>query len=237
MNQAPALRSPSPHSYEQRVPLTMRRRWPWFVAGILIVLTLSVLSHLALYEQWRAHQEKQLRRARVVEEVLRLQRLVVDVETSFRGYLLAEQRSFLEPMQAAESKLAAITDRLIALTKEDPGLRAGVDVLKARLKEFIGSKKQLTQIADTGQREQVYLYVRVGDGRALFLTIEKAFSDFENRIEREIPLERGGAEEWMMRAGWELLFLDAATVLACIAVTRAFHQPRRSPFQTSSPPA
>jgi CHASE3 domain sensor protein len=207
----------------------MHRGFLWFLPAILIVLTLSVLGHVTLFEQWKAHYDKQLRRAKIIEEVLRLERLVVDVETSFRGYLLAGQRSFLEPLQAADGRLTSISDRLITLTALDPGLRAGVDVLRSRLKEFISSKNSLTAIADSGQKDQVNLYVRVGDGRALFLTIEKAFKDFENRIDREIPGDDPGTESWAARAGWQLLFLDAAGIFAGVALSRAFLRPAREP--------
>ena len=79
-------------------------------------------------------------------EVLRLQRLVMDVETNFRGYLLTEQPSFLEPINQAESRLEAGIATLTELTADVPSLQAGRGVLFARLKEFIESKKALIAV-------------------------------------------------------------------------------------------
>ncbi|MFO0768638.1 MAG: CHASE3 domain-containing protein [Nitrospiraceae bacterium] len=157
----------------------------------------------------------------IISKILRLERLVVEVETSFRGYLLAGQKTFLEPLQSAEAQLTSITDRLMMLTAGDQRLQGGIGLLHARVTEFVASKNRLTTIAENGQRDQVDLYVKVGDGRALFLAIDKAFKDFESRVDHEIPLEESDHEVWSWRTGWQLLLLDTA-VLTCFSVARAF---------------
>jgi CHASE3 domain sensor protein len=187
----------------------------------LLLAVSSFLGHLYLFEEWRVQHERQLLRAHILEEVLRLQHLSAEVETSFRGYLISEQRSFLEPLDNAEARLDRAVAELTRLTGRTAGLQAGVQVLSARLKEFIDSKKQLSTVAESGQRDQVHVYVRVGDGRALFLTIERAFRDFENRIERELPAESMDYDEWMQKARWRLLLLDSALVLGSIYAVRA----------------
>lgn len=97
--------------------------------GLLFVATaalaFSFLGHVWLFEQWRIQQERQLHRSAILTEVLRLQRLVMDVETNFRGYLLTEQQSFLEPINQAESRLATGMATLSELTANVPGLQAG----------------------------------------------------------------------------------------------------------------
>ncbi|MDQ2683385.1 MAG: CHASE3 domain-containing protein, partial [Chloroflexota bacterium] len=72
--------------------------------GLLIatvVLAISFYGHVFLFDQWRVGQEQQLHRSKILEEVRRLQHLMIDVETNFRGYLLTEQPSFLEPINTA----------------------------------------------------------------------------------------------------------------------------------------
>lgn len=203
--------------------------------GILLVVTaalaVSFFGHAFLFEQWRVQHERQLHRSKILEELLRLQRLVMDVETSFRGYLLAEQQSFLEPIHSAEVRLATGIARLADLTADTPGLQAGVQVLSARFKEFIDSKKQLAALVGTDQQEQVRLYVRNGNGRALFLTIEKAIGDFEIRIERELPVESMTYESWMERVKWQLLLLEVLGVLVCVSLTRALSLPKNTSFK------
>ncbi len=197
--------------------------------GLLLVATaalaFSFLGHVWLFEQWRIQQERQLHRSAILTEVLRLQRLVTDVETNFRGYLLTEQQSFLEPINQAESRLETGMVTLSELTADVPGLQAGRGVLFARLTEFIESKKALIAVVGTDKQEQVRLYVRGGSGRALFLTIEKAVGDFEMRVQREIPLEAMTYEAWMKQARWQLLFVETLGAIVCIALTRTMSVP------------
>ena len=192
-----------------------------------VALAFSFLGHLWLFEQWRIQQERQLRRSTILMEVLRLQRLVMDVETNFRGYLLTEQQSFLEPINQAESRLDIGMATLTALTADLPGLEAGRGVLFARLKEFIESKQALIAVVGTEKQEQVRLYVRGGSGRALFLTIEKAVGDFEMRVQRGIPLEDMTYEAWMEQARWQLLLVDSLGAILCIVLTRTMGLPKQ----------
>ena len=203
--------------------------------GATAALALSFFAHVFLFDQWRMQHERQLHRSKILEEVLRLQRLVMDVETNFRGYLLTEQSSFLEPINQAESRLEAGMAQLTDLTASAPGLQAGVGVLSARLKEFVESKKALVAVVGTDKQEQVRLYVRGGSGRALFLTIEKAIGDFEMRIQREIPLETMTYESWMQRARWQLLVLEGLGVMLCIYLTRVVGLPKKKLFEQGAP--
>jgi len=73
--------------------------------------------------------------------------------------------------------------------------------------------------------------VRNGNGRALFLTIEKAIGDFEIRIERELPVESMTYESWMERVKWQLLLLEVLGVLVCVSLTRALSFPKNTSFK------
>ena len=205
----------------------IRGRYIGFLLVATVALAFSFLGHLWLFEQWRIQQERQLRRSTILMEVLRLQRLVMDVETNFRGYLLTEQQSFLEPINQAESRLDIGMATLTALTADLPGLEAGRGVLFARLKEFIESKQALIAVVGTEKQEQVRLYVRGGSGRALFLTIEKAVGDFEMRVQRGIPLEDMTYEAWMEQARWQLLLVDSLGAILCIVLTRTMGLPKQ----------
>jgi len=160
--------------------------------------------------------------------VAHLQRLVLEVETNFRGYLLTEQQSFLEPIRLAENRLKTGLAQLTDLTAGTPGLQAGVGVLSARLDEFVESKQRLLAVIGAEQQDLVRSYVRGGSGRALFLTIEKAIGDFEVRIERELPSEPITYDSWLQRARWQLLFVESLGVMVCVFLTRAVLLPNRT---------
>ena len=200
--------------------MDIRGRFTGFLVVVTAALALSFFGHVFLFDQWRMQHERQLHRSSILEELLRLQRLVMDVETNFRGYLLTEQHSFLEPISLAESRLENGFAKLTDLTANTPGLQAGVGVLSHRLKEFVESKKALLAAVGTDKQDQVRLYVRGGNGRALFLTIEKAIGDFEMRIQRELPFEAMTYESWMHGARWQLLILESLGCLLCVYLTR-----------------
>ena len=157
-----------------------------------------------------------------------LQRLVLEVETNFRGYLLTEQQSFLEPIRLAENRLKTGLAQLTDLTATTPGLQAGVSVLSARLDEFVESKQRLLAVIGAEQQDLVRSYVRGGSGRALFLTIEKAIGDFEVRIERELPSEPMTYDSWLQRARWQLLLVESLGIMVCVFLTRAALLPNRT---------
>lgn len=226
--------SNAPLYYDWKAPhgfMPIRGRFIGLVLVATSALAFSFLGHVWVFEQWRFQQERQLQRSTILTEVLRLQRLVMDVETNFRGYLLTEQPSFLEPINQAETRLQAGMKTLTELTADIPGLQAGRGVLFARLKEFIESKKALIAVVGTEKQEQVRLYVRGGSGRALFLTIDKAIGDFEMRIEREIPLAPPTEESSLERARWQLLFMESLGVMLCMYLMRALGLPKKSSLE------
>ena len=144
----------------------IRGRYIGFLLVATVALAFSFLGHLWLFEQWRIQQGSNF-----VVRPFSWRSCVSTVghgcETNFRGYLLTEQPSFLEPINQAESRLDIGMATLTALTADLPGLEAGRGVLFARLKEFIESKQALIAVVGTEKQEQVRLYVRGGSGRAL----------------------------------------------------------------------
>ena len=189
--------------------------------GVLVVAVAALAAvffgHLFLFEQWRVQQERQLHRSKILGNVAHLQRLVLEVETNFRGYLLTEQQSFLEPIRLAENRLKAGLAQLTDLTAGTPGLQAGVGVLSARLDEFVESKQRLLAVIGAEQQDLVRSYVRGGSGRALFLTIEKAIGDLRsvssaNYRANPSPTTRGCSERagscclWKVWVSWCVSF-------------------------------
>lgn len=208
--------------------MNIRGRFIGFLIVAIAALAAVFFGHLFLFEQWRVQQERQLHRSKILGNVAHLQRLVLEVETNFRGYLLTEQQSFLEPIRLAENRLKTGLAQLTDLTANTPGLQAGVSVLSARLDEFVESKQRLLAVIGAEQQALVRSYVRGGSGRALFLTIEKAIGDFEVRIERELPSEPMTYDSWLQRARWQLLLVESLGIMVCVFLTRAALLPNRT---------
>jgi CHASE3 domain sensor protein len=88
------------------------------VIATAFAVLLSAVSELRTLE----------RRARESEEVLvvanRLERLVVDLETGQRGFVITGQDRFLEPWREAQVALPAQGSNLEQLVADNPGQRA-----------------------------------------------------------------------------------------------------------------
>jgi PAS domain S-box-containing protein len=92
------------------------RRAAWISAGALITIALTVLGLAALAdrtEQW-LHRSREV--ARLSRSVLAL---AVDAETGIRGYLVTHDPESLAPQVAADARIDATLDSLVAVTASD----------------------------------------------------------------------------------------------------------------------
>src|SRR4051812_22570905 len=94
------------------------------VAGMFAAMVITVR---ALYSTSRA----QVATSQMTEESLQLERLVVDLETGVRGFMLTDDRGFLEPYDRGRGQIAVRIATLHRLSP--PSLRARVDAIDERL--------------------------------------------------------------------------------------------------------
>ncbi|MEP0911698.1 CHASE3 domain-containing protein [Leptolyngbya sp. GB1-A1] len=80
------------------------------VSGIFIGQTLHLMTAL----QWVDHTD------RVISHANRVQKLLLDMETGNRGYLLTREPIFLEPYEQARSQIGTATNQLKRLVSDNP---------------------------------------------------------------------------------------------------------------------
>lgn len=187
------------------------------VTGFFAIIGIQAL----LVEEWLALHAEREEQASIKQEVLRLERLVVDVDNGFRGYVLMKQSVFLGPMVAAEGRIPRIVEGLGELTRDRPDLKGHVEVIQARVNELLDTKRRLTMELERGQEEAVLAYIRSGEGLALASTITLAFQNLDRKlVERQREWDRDSAR----RIGWVRwgLPLTAIGGVACgISIGRA----------------
>ncbi len=177
------------------------------VATVVFVCLLALQT--VLVEQWKAIHEERERHARIKQEILRLERLVTDVDNGFRGYVLMKQSVFLGPMIAAEGKIPGVIDGLNRLTEEAPDLQRGVLILNNRVNELLDVKRRLTLDLERGQEDDVLAYIRGGEGLALASTIGLAFQDLHQKLDGRQRDREGKTAQKIEWVQWGL----TATVL------------------------
>lgn len=179
---------------------------------VFVVVLLSIQTGLFAY--WHGVHEDRALYADMRQELLRLERLVIDVENGLRGYALVREALFLKPMVAAEGKIPGVVDQLTHVTAPWPDLQGRVRVLAQRIDELLRISRELTMKLEKGRERDVLAYLRSGEGVVLADTIALAFQDLERRIEQR---ERNLAED-LDRAALRVRIGLVVTILGTLGV-------------------
>jgi CHASE3 domain sensor protein len=196
-----------------------------------VLLLLFAAEEAFILQQWHQTLEAQQQRSALREEVLRLRRLVADIDSGFRGYALMRQSMFLAPMVAAEAELPQAMQRLSDLTVDMPSLQGGVQVLSRRLDELVDSKRRLTGQIDNGKQEEALAYIRTGNGVALAKTVANVFDDLDMKIEHEFKDADLSQDQKQTKTMWQLVMAQAGVMFVGVLVLQlllvAFAEPQR----------
>jgi CHASE3 domain sensor protein len=197
----------------------------------VVLLLLFAAEEAFILQQWHQTLEAQQQRSALREEVLRLRRLVADIDSGFRGYALMRQSMFLAPMVAAEAELPQAMQRLSDLTIDMPSLQGGVQVLSRRLDELVDSKRRLTGQIDNGKQEEALAYIRTGNGVALAKTVANVFDDLDMKIEHEFKDADLSQAQKQTKTMWQLVMAQAGVMFVGVLVMQlllvAFAEPQR----------
>jgi CHASE3 domain sensor protein len=196
--------------------------------GLLVIQT-------ALLEQWRAIHEERDRQARIKHEVLRLERLVTDVDNGFRGYVLMKQAVFLGPMVAAEGKIPGVVEGLGRMTEEWPGIQGLVRILNDRVNELLEVKRRLTLELERGGEDEVLAYIRGGEGLALANTIALLLQDLSRKLEQQEGDQNRDAAKGVSLVRWGLAVTTVGGVVCGIGIGRATTRSGRTMARNREP--
>jgi len=115
-----------------------RRMWLASVALAFIVIAAFAALILAVSAQ-REATAREARSRDVTAASLRLEKLVVDLETGIRGLTLTGQARFLEPYTDARRVLPSHLDALQAQVADDAPQHRRAEELEARIRDYIDS--------------------------------------------------------------------------------------------------
>jgi serine phosphatase RsbU (regulator of sigma subunit)/CHASE3 domain sensor protein/anti-sigma regulatory factor (Ser/Thr protein kinase) len=98
------------------------RRWTLLSGAVLVVAVALVISLLlATVQDLRDAQRLALGSDRTLQQAAANEKLLIDMETGLRGYVITHEEDFLEPFRAALRKIPVAAHRLERLTADDPG--------------------------------------------------------------------------------------------------------------------
>ncbi|MER3424938.1 MAG: histidine kinase, partial [Nitrospiraceae bacterium] len=158
------------------------------LTSIIPIIALVLLS-LVTYEsvQTFSNDEEQLNNIYLVQRrAAEYMRLIVDLETGFRGYVLTEQNSYLEyPYQFVKERIVSVGDSLEqAVGGREPQHKAIMQV-QQRVKQLIREKDQLIEALAAGRPADALDYIERGVGRAHMMEIRELMTRFD-RLEQDV---------------------------------------------------
>ncbi|HZS11290.1 MAG TPA: ATP-binding protein [Nitrospirales bacterium] len=197
----------------------MRPFKPWWsglrvhhkVLAILVAvftpLVLAVAVHVTLVSHLQSLQHEQENLLLAREQVHILRRLAVRIEDGFRGYLLTEQESFLEPLRESEPNIDPTVQRIVDLVAKVPDLdlNPGIRSASNRVQELLVSKHALIDRVRAGHLDEVLAYVRSGRGLVLSGAVLDDLRRVEDELDARLRLYGQQEVELAQRAFWGLV--------------------------------
>jgi PAS domain S-box-containing protein len=141
------------------------------------------LSSVLTYQSVRtfADDEEQLNRVYLTQRTAsEYMRLVLELNSGFRGYVMTRQDGFLEPYRLAHDHITSVGDQLEELLRDHPAQAGIVHEVQRLAKTLMGEKDTLIQAARKGHSAEAIHYVEEGRGRAIMLQIREHMTRFDH---------------------------------------------------------
>ena len=149
------------------------------VIPLLALILSSILTYRAVHTF--AENEEQLDRVYLTQRTAsEYMRLVLELNSGFRGFVLARQDGFLEPYRVAHDHIAHVGDTLEDLVQDLPPQLQSVHEAQRLVKTLMQEKDALIQAARKGHSAEAIQYVEEGRGRAIMLQIREHMTRFDH---------------------------------------------------------
>lgn len=158
-----------------------------FLASVIPVLTVMVLStvtyrSVATFSEDEGELNNIYLAQRLAAEYLRL---VVDLETGFRGFILTKQEKYLYPYRTAQDHIRNVGTSLEEKVQSQHEQRALVAKVQQLVKQFAEEKEGLIEEVKSGNREKARLYIEESRGRQIMLRIREEMARFD-QLEHDV---------------------------------------------------
>lgn len=157
------------------------------LTSIIPILALLLLS-LATYRsvQKFSDDEEQLNNIYLVQRrAAEYMRLVVDLETGFRGYVLTGQPRYLKPFRDASDHLSLVGDSLTDMVHSRGRQHQLIREVRRDVQQLMAEKSRLIHAVETGHPSEAKQYLEAGIGRAHMLAIRDKMDRFD-RLEQDV---------------------------------------------------
>jgi PAS domain S-box-containing protein len=149
------------------------------VIPLIALVLLTVLTYRGV--RTFADDEEQLNRVYLTQRTAsEYMRLVLELNSGFRGYAMTRQDGFLEPYRLAHDHIGNVGDQLEDLLRDHTPQAGIVREVQRLVKSLMREKDTLIQGARKGHSAEAIHYVEEGRGRALMLQIREHMTRFDH---------------------------------------------------------
>ena len=154
-----------------------------------IPLTALILLSAVTYEsvQTVERDEEQLNRLYLTQRsAAQYMRLTVDLETSFRGYVLTRQSPYLRPFRTAQEGIFSVGEELTRMVSDEIPHRSHFLEVQSLVKQLIIEKVDLIEAAKRGYPEKALQYIEEGRGRTIMVRIRELMVTFDQLEQQRV---------------------------------------------------
>ena len=156
------------------------------LAAIIPLMALILLkittSHM---EQTFSQDAKQLNSLYLTQQIAaQYLRLIVDMESGFRGYVLTKEDRYLSPYRAAREEIVAREGELEQMVAEEQNQKQTLHEIRSLAHQLVKDTEALIQIVKAGSRESAMTYLEKGRGLEVMVRIRGLMAEFD-RLEQQ----------------------------------------------------
>ncbi|WP_454064262.1 ATP-binding protein [Candidatus Nitrospira salsa] len=108
-------------------------------------------------------------------------RLIVDLETGFRGYVLTQDPKFLKPYLAAKNRVLLVGQSLAQMVKHNTTQHAHIQHAQEMVRHLMNDKDEFIQQVKNKHSPDAVHYVESGKGLKLMLGIREVIANFDRK--------------------------------------------------------
>ena len=183
---------------------------PLALVGVLAGVFFWQITRLLSAAEWVEHTDQ------VITQAIAAQKLLIDMETGVRGYLVTADHIFLEPYEQAEPKVAPLLADLRRLTSDNPRQSTRLDEIERLYARWSLSARAAIALKDGGGGSGEQLNANAREGKRLMDAIRAQIDSFVGE-EDALKVARSRASQsvvWWAVGGGLLVTALLGTLLA-----------------------
>jgi len=154
---------------------------------IATIFILSIMTYVRV--QTFAEDEDRLNQIYHVQTTAaEFLRLIVDLETGFRGYVLTQDPKFLKPYLAAKNRVLLVGQSLAQMVEHNTTQYAHIQHAQKMVQQLMHDKDEFIEQVKNKHSPDAVHYVESGRGLALMLSIREVIAKFDRQEFNDLQL-------------------------------------------------